>query len=425
MDHEVVRLVFQLALILFAAKVGGEIFQRYLRLPVVLGEVAVGIAIGPFALGGIDLPVVGHMFSNVIHGSDLTDQFSLPLSDELWAIAQIGAIILLFMAGLETDLKLFLKYARQATVVAIGGVVAPFALGVIAMITLGFADGPGDVQALFVGAVLTATSIGISVRVLGDIGKLGTPEGVTILGAAVVDDVLGILALTVVLSLGSSEGLVAKDIGIVTAKTLGFWLTFTLVAILLSRHISSFLVNKFKVSGAALGLALALAFASAGLAESFGLAMIIGAFSIGLALSGTELAKRIHDPLMSVYHALVPIFFVVTGMLVDVTQLGGVLLLGVIITIVAIIGKVLGSGLPSLLVGFNKRGSWRIGLGMLPRGEVALIMAGMGISSGIIESDIYSVVILMTLVTTAIAPPLLVVSFRDNVSGLVKFSKGK
>ena len=425
MDHEVVRLVFQLALILFAAKVGGEIFQRYLRLPVVLGEVAVGIVIGPFALGGIDLPVVGHMFSNVIHGSDLTDQFSLPLSDELWAIAQIGAIILLFMAGLETDLKLFLKYARQATVVAIGGVVAPFALGVIAMITLGFADGPGDVQALFVGAVLTATSIGISVRVLGDIGKLGTPEGVTILGAAVVDDVLGILALTVVLSLGSSEGLVAKDIGIVTAKTLGFWLTFTLVAILLSRHISSFLVNKFKVSGAALGLALALAFASAGLAESFGLAMIIGAFSIGLALSGTELAKRIHEPLMSVYHALVPIFFVVTGMLVDVTQLGGVLLLGVIITIVAIIGKVLGSGLPSLLVGFNKRGSWRIGLGMLPRGEVALIMAGMGISSGIIESDIYSVVILMTLVTTAIAPPLLVVSFRDNVSGLVKFSKGK
>ena len=425
MDHEVVRLVFQLALILFAAKGGGEIFQRYLRLPVVLGEVAVGIVIGPFALGGIDLPVVGHMFSNVIHGSDLTDQFSLPLSDELWAIAQIGAIILLFMAGLETDLKLFLKYARQATVVAIGGVVAPFALGVIAMITLGFADGPGDVQALFVGAVLTATSIGISVRVLGDIGKLGTPEGVTILGAAVVDDVLGILALTVVLSLGSSEGLVAKDIGIVTAKTLGFWLTFTLVAILLSRHISSFLVNKFKVSGAALGLALALAFASAGLAESFGLAMIIGAFSIGLALSGTELAKRIHDPLMSVYHALVPIFFVVTGMLVDVTQLGGVLLLGVIITIVAIIGKVLGSGLPSLLVGFNKRGSWRIGLGMLPRGEVALIMAGMGISSGIIESDIYSVVILMTLVTTAIAPPLLVVSFRDNVSGLVKFSKGK
>ena len=425
MDHEVVRLVFQLALILFAAKVAGEVFQRYLKLPVVLGEVAVGVAIGPFALGGIDLPVVGHIFSDVIHGPDLTDKFSLPLSGELWSIAQIGAIILLFMAGLETDLKLFLKYARQATVVAIGGVVAPFVLGVICMITLGFADGPGDVQALFVGAVLTATSIGISVRVLGDIGKLGTPEGVTILGAAVLDDVLGILLLTIVLGLGSAEGFVARDIGIVTAKTLGFWLTFTLVAILLSRHISSFLVNKFKVSGAALGLALALAFASAGLAESFGLAMIIGAFSIGLALSGTELAKRIHEPLMSVYHALVPIFFVVTGMLVDVTELGGVLLLGVIITIVAVIGKVFGSGLPSLLVGFNKRGSWRIGLGMLPRGEVALIMAGMGISSGIIESDIYSVVILMTLITTAMAPPLLVISFRDNVSGLVKLSKGK
>jgi len=172
------------------------------------------------------------------------------------------------------------------------------------------------------------------------------------------------------------------------------------------------------VSGAALALALALAFLAAGLAESFGLAMIIGAFSIGLALSGTELAERLEAPLGAVYAALVPVFFVVMGMLVDVSSLGGIWAFGLVITAFAVVGKIAGSGIPALLAGFNRRGAWRIGVGMLPRGEVALIMAGIGISRGVMGADLYGVSIMMTIVTTALAPPILALSFRGEASGM-------
>ena len=413
----VTRLVFQLAAILIAAKVGGEVFERYLKMPAVLGELAAGIAIGPFALGGVDVPGLGPLFEELAHAVDTAVEFALPVSSELWAIAQVGSIVLLFMAGLETDLRLFLQYARPATLVAIGGVTVPFALGVLLTVAFGFADGPGDLKALFIGAVLTATSIGITVRVLGDMRRLGTPEGVTILGAAVLDDVLGILVLTIVVSLGGEEEFVAADIALAAVKTLGFWLALTAVGILLSKQISA-LLGKFQVSGAALALALALALLAAGLAESFGLAMIIGAFSIGLALSGTDMAHRLDEPLRAVYNVLVPIFFVVTGMLVDLTALGGVLAFGLVITVAAVIGKVGGSALPALLAGFNRQGAWRIGVGMLPRGEVALIMAAIGISSGIIGADLYGVAILMTVITTAVAPPLLALSFKTDSPGV-------
>ena len=167
-----------------------------------------------------------------------------------------------------------------------------------------------------------------------------------------------------------------------------------------------------------LALAVAIAFLAAGLAESFGLAMIIGAFSIGLALSGTELAHKLEEPLRAVYNVLVPIFFVVMGMLVDVTLLGGVVVFGSVITLFAVIGKVVGSGLPALAAGFNVQGALRIGVGMLPRGEVALIMAGIGISQGVIGADLYSVAVAMTIVTTILAPPVLSILFRSGSDGM-------
>ena len=145
--------------------------------------------------------------------------------------------------------------------------------------------------------------------------------------------------------------------------------------------------------------------------------MIIGAFSIGLALSGTDLAHALDEPLRAIYSAVVPIFFVVMGMLVDVGALGGVGVFGLVLTVAATFGKVAGSGLPALGVGFNRLGAWRIGIGMLPRGEVALIMAGIGISKGIIGQDLYGVAILMTVITTAVAPPVLALSFRSGSAG--------
>lgn len=422
--EEVTRLVFQLAAILVAAKLGGEFTERLLRMPAVLGELAAGIIIGPFALGGVDVPGMGALFPSIAEAAEEAAGFTIPVSQSLWAIAQVGSIVLLFMAGLETDLRQFLKYARPATLVALGGVVFPFGFGVVLAVVLGLAEDFGDLKALFVGAVLTATSIGITVRVLADVRRLGTPEGVTILGAAVLDDVLGILVLTVVVGLAATDEFSAASIGFVAFKTIGFWLGLTAVGILLSRHISR-LFQSFRVSGAALALALALAFLAAGLAESFGLAMIIGAFSIGLALSGTDLAHSLEHPLTAVYSALVPIFFVVMGMLVDLTALGDVIVAGLVITAFAVIGKIGGSGVAALFVGFNRRGAWRIGVGMLPRGEVALIMAGIGISEGIIGPDLYGVAIMMTVITTAVAPPVLALSFRGEASGVRAGSHGE
>ena len=421
MDHsaeQIVRLVLQLAAILIAAKLAGELFERFLKMPAVLGELAAGIVIGPFALGGVDFPYLGALFevsADLAHDADLNPIAHIP--ESLWAIAQVGSIVLLFFAGLETDLRQFLRYARPATLVAIGGVVLPFVFGDVLTVMFGYAEGFGDVKALFIGAVMTATSIGITVRVMSDLRRLGTPEGVTILGAAVLDDVVGILILTVVVGLADTGDVSVGSISFVAFKTIGFWLALTGIGILASRHISRFLQG-FKVTGAGVALSLALALLAAGLAESFGLAMIIGAFSIGLALSDTDLAIKLEKPLMAIYAFLVPVFFVVMGMLVDLRALGGVIAFGVLLTALAVVGKVAGSGLPALLAGFNRRGSWRIGVGMLPRGEVALIMAGIGVSSGVLDSDLYGVAIMMTIVTTALAPPILALSFKGGESGL-------
>ena len=413
MDHDaenITRLVIQLAAILFVAKIGGEVCDRFLKIPAVLGELGAGIIIGPFALGGLAISDFGPLFERVPSGT------AIPVSESLYAISQIGAVVLLFMAGLETNLRQFLRYSGPASAVAVGGVILPFALGVAVTVLLGFADGFGDPKALFIGAVMTATSIGITVRVLSDLRTLDTPEGITILAAAVLDDVLGILMLTIVVGIGATGTFSIGGVGLIASKTLGFWLALTVIGVLLSGHISR-LFDRFRVSGAAVGLALALAFLAAGLAESFGLAMIIGAFSIGLALSGTPLAQRLEEPLLGVYAALVPVFFVVTGMMVDVASLGTVWAFGLALTAMAIIGKLVGCGIPSLFVGFNRHGAWRIANGMLPRGEVALIMAGIGVSSGIIGTDLFGVSIIMTIITTVLAPLILSKAFGNGVPG--------
>lgn len=412
MHDEIIRLMFQLAVILAAAKVGGEIFERYLRIPSVLGELAAGILIGPFALGGLE--VAGWTLFPEIAGH--AGEVAIPFSESLWSIAQVGSIVLLFAAGLETDLRQFLRYAGPATIVAIGGVVVPFAAGVGLTVAFGFADGYTDPKALFMGAILTATSIGITVRVLGDLRRLDTPEGITTLAAAVLDDILGILVLTVVIGIHVTGGFSAGSAAAVAGKTIGFWLVLTAVGVALSRHISRFF-DRFRVAGAALALALALAFFAAALAESFGLAMIVGAFSIGLALSGTQLARRLEDPLQGVYNALVPVFFVVMGMMVDVTQLGGVWEFGLVISAAAVVGKVLGSGGPALGLRFNGIGAWRIGVGMMPRGEVALIMGGVAVAEGIIGPELFGVSIIMTIITTVAAPVILARSFKSGRSG--------
>ncbi len=418
--HVVAELILLLSIILIAAKIGGEVSERYLKIPPVLGELGAGILISPFLLGGI------HWFG----GSpifELPHEGNLPVEPQLFFIAQVAAVVLLFEAGLETDRPQFIKYIRPATAVAAGGVFLPFVMGFAATVVLGFAsmDSIQDmIPAMFVGAIMTATSVGITARVLADIRRLDSPEGVTVLAGAVVDDVLGIIILAIVVGIAEEGTVTASSIGVIFLKAVGFWLGLMIIGSIVARYISQ-LVLWFKSAGGAVALALALAFVASAVAEIyFGLAMIIGAYTIGLALSSTELKHQIEQPMRQINNFLVPIFFVVIGMQVDFTAFGAgdtslasAIVFAVVLTSFAVISKIVGSGVPALFVGFNRIGAWRVALGMLPRGEVALIVAGIGLTSGVIGQDIFGVAIVMTVVTTVLAPVFLMPAFRGG-SGL-------
>jgi Kef-type K+ transport system membrane component KefB len=414
--HEVPKLIIQLSVILLAAKISGEITERLLKVPGVLGELVAGMIIGPYALGGVSLPYVGPLFfPGVTQGHGAGVAAAIP--GELYFLAQLAAIILLFLSGLETDLRLFLRYVYPSLASAIGGVFFPFVFGVLATVLMGVGKGFLSPEALFIGAVMTATSVGITARVLNKLKKTNSPEGVTILAAAMVDDVLGILILAAVVMVSTLGSFDLKNIVLTGAKSIGFLGGLIFFGYVLARHMDFFL-KRFETKGSGLVIPLGFCFIAAALAEFFGLAMIIGAFVVGLALSSANVSSHLEEQLAPVYHIFVPIFFVVMGMLVDFRALGGILLFGLLITALAIVGKVLGSGLPALLVGFNVRGGLRIGLGMMPRGEVALIIAGVGVSAGVIGQEIYSVAVLLTLVTAAAAPVLLVRALQYGGAGL-------
>ncbi|MBR4322165.1 cation:proton antiporter [Treponema sp.] len=422
-------LVFQLALIIFAARFFGKIAVRF-GIPSVLGELIAGIIIGPFALGGIALPFFPHGLFGV------TDSIAGAVSPELYAFSQIASIILLFASGLETDLSLFIKYSVSGGLIGLGGVVISFFFGAACAFfilpLLGIeCSGLFDVKCLFLGIMSTATSVGITARILSDKKKMDSPEGVTILAAAVFDDVLGIVLLAVVMgivsALGTGKTLSGGAIGIIALKAFGIWLLATVAFVLLSKKIARFVrffggATDFSIA------ALGVAFLLAGFFEKEHIAMIIGAYTTGLALSGTDIAPVIQEKIHSLYKFFVPIFFAVTGMSVDVTKLfsQNVLICGGIYTLVAVLAKLLGCGLPALGLGFNLKGGFRIGAGMIPRGEVALIIAGIGLNakdaSGlpIVNQDLFGVVILMTLVTTLVAPPILNVSLSVKGRGTKK-----
>ncbi len=409
----IVLLVLQLSVILFLAKIFGELTERFLKQPSVLGELLIGIVIGPYALGShIKIPHFGVLFPNPQGGLE-----RVPLSPELYAMAQIAVIILLFVAGLETDLKAFLRYARPATLIATGGVIFPFILGDLTVVFMGYGKGFMDPHALFMGAALTATSVGITARILSDMGKLNTPEGVTILAGAVVDDVLGILVLAIVVSIGTTGAVSFGEVSWIAVRAFGIWVILMVVGILTANWVVK-TIRLFRTEGAWIALVFALGLFYAAIAEAFGLAMIIGAYAIGLSLSKTKMAEEMREHFISIYHALVPIFFVVMGMLVNLKATTSAIMLGVVLTLVAILGKVLGCGLPALMVGFNSLGGARIGIGMLPRGEVALIVAGIAITAGVISPEMYGVAVLMTMITTLMAPILLVPLFKKKGTGL-------
>lgn len=420
---EQASLVIQIGALLFAVKAGGLLAQR-LRIPGVLGELLVGVAIGPYALGGLALPGFPHgLFGTGLAGA------LVPVSTELYAFATVASIILLFISGLETDLSLFIRYSVAGVVVGVGGVVATFAGGALIAAAV-FGGGLLDAQNLMFGIMATATSIGITARILSERKKLDSPEGVTTLAAAVFDDVMGIVLLAVVLGMdaarrASGGGLAWGGIGMIALRAFGLWFLFTALGLVFSKRIATIL-KSFGQRNLFTVLSLGMALLLAGFFEKEGLAMIIGAYVMGLSLSKSDISHIIIDRMRVLYEFFVPIFFAVMGMLVDLRQFADprVLAGGLAFTAVAMLGKLIGCGGPALLVGFNAKGALRIGLGMMPRGEVVLILAGIGLAAGMLPPSLFGVAVMLPLVSALLTPPLLNKALLLPGRGTRKESRG-
>ena len=419
LTHLLVMVVFQLAVIIAAAKLAGEFFERVLKQPAVLGELAAGLIIGPYALGGMSfgsfvLFPEGHAALPGV----------IPVDETVYALSTVGSLLLLFLAGLETDFKQFFRYALQGSLVGVGGMLGAFVTGDL-LYAWWYGVGFMHPVALFMGTISVATSVGITARILSERQKLDTPEGVTIIAGAVVDDVLGLLVLAIVVAMSAGTGAEGNsmewgEIGKIAGSAIGFWFVGTGAAILLAKPIRSAL-ERLKGPGVVAGCALALAFLMSGLMEAIGhLAMIIGAYSMGLGLAKEkDFAHSVDRALHGMANILVPIFFCTMGMLVDFAAMRHALAFGIVFSLVAIVAKVLGCGAPTLLMHFNVLGAARVGIGMLPRGEVALIVAGVGLAYGVIGHEMFGVSIMMALVTTVVAPPILVKLFSTATPGVL------
>ncbi len=391
---EVAGFFLALAAILTAAKLLGEIAER-MGQPAVLGELVAGALLGGAGLGVV--PSTGS-------GAEL-----------IHVMAELGVLLLLFEIGLETDLKAMFRVGPAALAVAVVGVAIPFGLGYLYWV----ADGHPGPAAIFVGATLTATSVGITARVLSDLGALGTPEARVIIGAAVIDDVLGLVILSVVSVLATGGAVTAFGV----ARTLAVAVGFLVVAVLVGRYAVPGLFNlvvRMRVRSVLLVLAVAFALGLSAAAAEAGSALILGAFAAGLILSGTNQFDTIEREVRPVAAVFTPIFFVSVGSSLDLRLLDPAtpaaretLLIALVLTLIGIFGKMAaGWAAP-----WQPMRRLVVGVGMVPRGEVGLIFADIGRRSGILNDEVFGAVLLMIMATTFVAPPALKSLLRPRPGG--------
>lgn len=399
-------ILIHLFIMFAAAKLGGELFSR-LRQPAVIGEVLAGMLIGPYALGLVGTPPAALV--EALHGEEPARE---GLHLVYHVIAELGVIVLLFYVGLETRLSDLKHVGWRAVVVGILGILLPFGLGLGFMST----QPTPQVTDMFVATALVATSVGITARVLRDLGVLRSVEARIILGAAVIDDILGMMLLAVVAAAGQSGEAIgahpwtALAIG---AQAVAFVIFVTLLGTRITRNYSMHL-ERLHVHNAPLVVALMVTLGLAALAGTIGLAAIIGAFLAGMVFAETREQYQLEDQVQPLYEFLVPFFFVVTGMQVDWRLFLDPTVIGIalVITAIAIFGKLIGCGLGAL--GLGSRSMAIVGVGMVPRGEVGLIVAGIGRSLGAISDQFLSVVVVMSVVTTLIVPPVLTALYRGR-----------
>ena len=388
-----------IAIILIFTKVFG-LLSKVIKLPQVVGALIAGIVLGPVCL-------------NLI---------SLDKTPVLSNLSEIGVIVLMFAAGLETDIREMKKCGVASTIIALCGVIVPLVGGAVTAFCFGTADpdlsAPSLLQDIFVGVILTATSVSITVETLKELGKLSSKAGNAILGAALIDDVLGIIALTVITSLADPK---SGNILIVILKILGFFAFALLFGVFFH-----FVFNKWTQRTeekqrryVIVSFALCLIFAYAA-EEFFGVADITGSFVAGLVISSTSKTKYIAHRFDTMsYLLLSPIFFASIGLKVTLTDMTPMIILfAVVLLVVAIMTKVLGCGLGAKLCRYSNKEALQIGVGMISRGEVALIVADKGLNLGLMSNSLFGPIVIMVVITTVITPVLLKFVFKDKNASL-------
>ena len=393
-EGQFIEVIIGVGVLLFAAKLMAELFLR-LKLPIVLGELLAGMIVGPFALGQFI----------VFEGQPL-----VVIGSEIRVLGDIGAIVILFMAGLEMTPKEFLKGGKASFTVGTLGVVVPFFAGLMVFQMFGF-----DVfQSMLIATALTATSIAISIQVLSEFGKIKSPEARLIIGAAIVDDILAIAILSVVTSIGGDVSqLNVMDVTFTILKVLGFFAIMLIVSIIVMPRIIT--PRLWKAKGSVEGIATASFFGASALAGSIGLSPIVGAFAVGMALSTTKVFDKIEGYIGKIGLIFAPLFFSIIGAQVDLRGIDlEIVILSSIIIVVAVFTKLLGCGLPAWFFLKSRKLGMRVGIGMISRGEVGLIVAGVGLSAGVLTSSVYSTMVLMVIATTIITPIWLKMDYRKD-----------
>ncbi len=387
--------VLSVSLLVFFAKILAGVFSRF-GIPAVLGELFAGIIFGPYALGSL-IQISGH---NLIEINEIVLVFS-----------QIGAILILFAAGLEMTFSEFRAAGLRSFVVGGLGVVVPFFSGYYLTVSLGYPFG----AALIVGAALTATSIAITVKVLEELGKLNDPDAKVMINAAVVDDVLGLAVLSVVVSVIEGGAVPAlSDVAMKLATILGLWFALLIgVVFTVPRFLR--LLPRWSVEGTEEAAATVTCFGSASLAVVLGLSPIVGAYAAGMALAGSHALTTIRKYVEKINLIFAPIFFAVIGASLNLTSITpAVLALMGMLLLIAVLSKMLGCGLPAAIMTRNRKSGWKIGLGMTSRGEVGLVIAGLGLTSGIVEQDIYAALVGTVILTTILSPILLKSAYKKE-----------
>lgn len=379
-----------LIVILLAAKIGGELFEK-MKQPAVLGELVFGMLVGNLALLTGGAVSFGHIFDNGI----------------IEVLAEFGVMILLFQVGLESNIKDMLRVGLSSAIVASVGVIAPLVLGYY--VSSWVLPEAGFNTHLFIGATLTATSVGITARVLKDLGKLSTPEAKIVLGAAVIDDVLGLIILAIVSGVVKSGQVSLVSVASITLTSLLFLVGAVVIGLWSAPKIGHY-VSKMRVEGMKIVTSFLFLFVMAYAADMAGLATIVGAFAAGLVLDDVVFANKkehhIEELVKPIYCIFVPVFFVLMGIQVDLSVFldPQVLMIAVGITLAAVLGKqVCGMG----VVKCPEADRIIIGIGMISRGEVGLIFASVGKSLGVIDDKVFGAVVVMVILTTLMTPPLL------------------